>query len=76
MRAAHAAGLLLSNACAPFRKEYAQRSKARGWWLWRMPEVFPLYVHRKCKNRPFIEFRNSFASLIGRKVRIAEGHPD
>jgi hypothetical protein len=41
-----------------------------------MPEVFPLYVHRKCKNRPFIEFRNSFASLIGRKVRIAEGHPD
>jgi len=38
--------------------------------------AFPLWAHRQRKKRPFIEFRDRFASLIGRKVRIAQGHAD
>ena len=41
-----------------------------------MREVFPLQAHRKRKKRSFIELRDGFASLIRRKVRIAEGHTD
>jgi hypothetical protein len=33
-------------------------------------------AHRQRKKRPLIEFRDRLASLIGRKVRIAQGHVD
>jgi hypothetical protein len=36
----------------------------------------PPEAHRQRKKRPLIEFRDRVASLIGRKVCIAQGHVD
>jgi hypothetical protein len=39
-------------------------------------KAFPLQAHGERKNRFFVKFCDGFASRIGRKVRVTQGHAD